>query len=262
MADKTKLQRKILLTAYDNPKMTQAEIARQLNCSSSYVSQVLNRYDGQDAMEARIEELNSQLGIGDTGGVFGASNESTRPEDSINTEVPEVEGNLEDVGPLGALIIAAVVGGYLLLSDPFSGSFSTVRWGIIAACVFVVCGVIFYLYTIYQKDGLSAAVSTAFGGSETGEKEGKSPEDDTPAKSPPAPKSLKDELYFDRAEQECEWCEDHVDQPEVHHIEPRSEGGPNTAKNLIVLCPNCHRKADRGGISQSKLKTKVRRQIG
>ncbi|WP_254763369.1 HNH endonuclease [Natrinema marinum] len=78
-------------------------------------------------------------------------------------------------------------------------------------------------------------------------------------RTPPAPQSLKDELYFDRADQQCEWCGERVDQPEVHHIEPRSEGGPNKPSNLIVLCPGCHAKADRGGISKTKLRSKVRR---
>ncbi|MFP8958140.1 HNH endonuclease [Natrialbaceae archaeon A-CW3] len=66
-------------------------------------------------------------------------------------------------------------------------------------------------------------------------------------------------MYFERASQKCEWCDERVDHPEVHHIRPRSEGGPNTRSNLIVLCPGCHRKADSGGISQTKLRAKVRR---
>ena len=27
---------------------------------------------------------------------------------------------------------------------------------------------------------------------------------------------------------------------EVHHLDPVSRGGPNTAENLLALCPNCH----------------------
>lgn len=76
--------------------------------------------------------------------------------------------------------------------------------------------------------------------------------------TPQAPESLKNELIFGRAKQECEWCGDHLDNPEVHHIKPRSEGGPNEPNNLIVLCPTCHRKADRGGISRTKLRGKLR----
>ena len=29
---------------------------------------------------------------------------------------------------------------------------------------------------------------------------------------------------------------------EVHHIKPLSEGGKDTLKNTVALCPNCHRK--------------------
>lgn len=63
MSEKTELQRQILIEAYDNRHLNQREIAERVGCSRSYVSTVLNRYDGHDAMEARIEELNSQLGI-------------------------------------------------------------------------------------------------------------------------------------------------------------------------------------------------------
>lgn len=76
-------------------------------------------------------------------------------------------------------------------------------------------------------------------------------------KTPPAPESLKNELFFERADRHCEYCGDEIDHPEVHHITPRSEGGQNTPRNLIVLCPNCHRKADRGSISKSKLKYRI-----
>lgn len=79
-------------------------------------------------------------------------------------------------------------------------------------------------------------------------------------KTPPAPDSLKNELFFERANRRCEYCDEEFDQPDVHHIQPRSQGGPNEPGNLIVLCPNCHRKADRGAISQSKLKYKVKQQ--
>ncbi len=80
-------------------------------------------------------------------------------------------------------------------------------------------------------------------------------------KTDPTPENLKNELYFERANQHCEWCEERVDTPEIHHIVPRSEGGKNTASNLIVLCPNCHRKADRGVISRSKLEYKLNRKM-
>lgn len=79
--------------------------------------------------------------------------------------------------------------------------------------------------------------------------------------APPAPDSLKNKLIFGRAGQRCEWCEDQLDHPEVHHIKPRSKGGTNDESNLIVLCPTCHRKADSGGISQTKLRGKLKHKI-
>ena len=41
---------------------------------------------------------------------------------------------------------------------------------------------------------------------------------------------------------------------EVHHIVPVAEGGTEEEQNLIVLCPNCHKKADWGLISRGELK--------
>ena len=37
----------------------------------------------------------------------------------------------------------------------------------------------------------------------------------------------------------CGWKEATCD---IHHIKPKKEGGTNDNSNLIVLCPNCHRK--------------------
>lgn len=77
-------------------------------------------------------------------------------------------------------------------------------------------------------------------------------------KTPPAPDSLKNELFFERANRCCEYCGEDIDHPEVHHITQRSQGGSNDRQNLIVLCPNCHRKADRGAIGKSKLRYQIR----
>lgn len=94
----------------------------------------------------------------------------------------------------------------------------------------------------------------------TEEKDGSSNTGFDQEKTPPPPESLRNELFFERADRRCEYCGDEVDQPDIHHIKPRSDGGPNTPSNLIVLCPNCHRKADNGLISQSKLKYRVKQQ--
>jgi len=61
--------------------------------------------------------------------------------------------------------------------------------------------------------------------------------------SPPPPQSLK-EAVLRHARYRCQNCGlrgRHV-KLEVHHIVPRSKGGSNNFKNLVVLCPNCHSK--------------------
>lgn len=57
MSDLTELQREILLTARDYPRATQSEIAERCDCSPSYVSNVLNRFDSVDAFHAEIDGL-------------------------------------------------------------------------------------------------------------------------------------------------------------------------------------------------------------
>lgn len=69
MAEKTELQRDILITAYNNRRLSQAEIADRVGCSASYVSNVLNRFDNVDAMYAEIEQLNQNLGFEATSGL-------------------------------------------------------------------------------------------------------------------------------------------------------------------------------------------------
>ena len=79
-------------------------------------------------------------------------------------------------------------------------------------------------------------------------------------KTPPVPAALKNKLYYERANGACEHCGERVDQPHVHHIKPRADGGPNTMSNLIVLCPNCHSKADSGLIARHRLRYRARQQ--
>lgn len=166
----------------------------------------------------------------------------------------ETESSQGEKLPPGGLTAALILTGAFFLwsnglqtsSPVFFVSLGLIGWGlaIIVWAVLTTDGLreaLYYLATIDEHQG--------DGGSSESENE----------KTPPTPKNLRDELYFDRANQQCEWCEERVDQPEVHHIIPRSEGGPNNPSNLIVLCPNHHRKADAGVISQSKLKNKVRR---
>ena len=53
----------------------------------------------------------------------------------------------------------------------------------------------------------------------------------------------------------CEYCNEACEpKPETHHIKPFAKGGAHTLANLMSLCPNCHRKADRNMITQQELK--------
>jgi formylglycine-generating enzyme required for sulfatase activity len=55
------------------------------------------------------------------------------------------------------------------------------------------------------------------------------------------PQDIRDKLLVD-AMHRCCLCPQHEDVTDLHHIIPISEDGPNTEENLIVVCPNCHRK--------------------
>ena len=44
---------------------------------------------------------------------------------------------------------------------------------------------------------------------------------------------------------------------EIHHIVPVSKGGSDAYDNLILLCPNCHKKADLGLIPAEQLKERT-----
>ena len=45
---------------------------------------------------------------------------------------------------------------------------------------------------------------------------------------------------------------------EIHHIVPVAEGGNDSAQNLILLCPNCHKAANEGLIEAEDLKNLTR----
>ena len=59
--EKTDLQRQILLTWYENPNATNQQIADACDCSSSYVSQIKNRFDGYDEMEYMFDSQDAEL---------------------------------------------------------------------------------------------------------------------------------------------------------------------------------------------------------
>jgi 5-methylcytosine-specific restriction endonuclease McrA len=63
--------------------------------------------------------------------------------------------------------------------------------------------------------------------------------------------SISIRRYYGDKCQVCGWNEDSCD---VHHIVAKSKSGKNTLDNAVVLCPNCHRLANRGRISEEKLK--------
>ncbi|ADB63930.1 hypothetical protein Htur_5042 (plasmid) [Haloterrigena turkmenica DSM 5511] len=58
---KTDLQRDILLTWYENPNATNKEIADACNCSASYVSEVTNRFDDYNEMEAMMDRQDREM---------------------------------------------------------------------------------------------------------------------------------------------------------------------------------------------------------
>lgn len=45
---------------------------------------------------------------------------------------------------------------------------------------------------------------------------------------------------------------------DIHHIVPASKGGSDAYDNLILLCPNCHKKADLGLIPDEQLKGRTK----
>jgi 5-methylcytosine-specific restriction endonuclease McrA len=49
------------------------------------------------------------------------------------------------------------------------------------------------------------------------------------------------------AEFTCQLCGRHS-HLEVHHILPRSRGGPDAKANLVTLCHNCHRDVHAGHV--------------
>lgn len=159
--------------------------------------------------------------------------------------------------PPGGFGAALFFAGFLLVAT-FWGSFGQVPFQ--AGVVSTVGGAVILGYGGYLvgtqgwRDAQDYFITTddSRSNSSTGDSESET--------TPPAPTDLRNELFFERANRRCEYCNDEIDQPEVHHITPRSEGGPNDPRNLIVLCPNCHRKADRGAISRSTLRYRVKTQ--
>jgi len=58
------------------------------------------------------------------------------------------------------------------------------------------------------------------------------------AKKDPMPPAIA-ETVLTRDDRTCRLCRG-TDLTQIHHIRYRSEGGPHTVENLIVLCGVCH----------------------
>lgn len=171
--------------------------------------------------------------------------------DEIDVALPVDE---DDQLPPGGIALVALLTGAIAI---WTSGFQTSSIVFLTGSGFLVLGLAIIAWAVVVTDDLRESLELL-----ATVEDAKPDSDDADSgseRTPPAPEKLKDDLYFDRADQKCEWCGEHTDQPEVHHIVPRSEGGLNERSNLIVLCPNHHRKADAGAISRSKLKSKVRR---
>lgn len=178
-------------------------------------------------------------------------------ENARDTDRPDAD--LADLPPGGVILTGLGGGGYLLSQTGFAPNSPLFLIGtaLMAAGVLVTA----LAYRVYARDWIDAAIDYLLSTEDTDSETDATSDADSLEKTPPAPQSLKDDLYFNRANQRCEWCEERVDSPDVHHITSRADGGPNEPANLIVLCPNCHRKADRDAIPRSRLKQKVERQL-
>lgn len=174
---------------------------------------------------------------------------------------PEIEDiDLEEIPPIAAPVLSVV-----LIYSVFAVGFGdiTINLAIGGAAVAIFAAFSYKINTVYQQEGVRQAINYAITApAENNNSRKKTSKSEDIEKTPPAPEKMKNELYFERADKQCEWCGKDIDSPDVHHIKPREEGGSNKTSNLIVLCPNCHRKADSGVISRSKLKYQVRKNRG
>lgn len=199
--------------------------------------------DAESIFENMVEGKSPVEGAG--GPVIGGGGAS-------DIELSDSEGDLSDAPPAALLAGGLLAGGFLIAESGLATSSPMFLIG--AALLILPLGVGVLTYRVYNDQGPSEAVDFLLNGADDEEGSGS---DGEATKTPPAPENLRNDLYFERANRQCEWCDEPVDSPDVHHIKPRDEGGPNEPKNLIVLCPNCHRKADRGMISRSKLRRAI-----
>lgn len=192
---------------------------------------------------------------------FGAATPTASVANSnSNIELREAEDSLSDLPPGGLFVVGAIVSALTISQAGLNVSSPVFLVGV--AFLLLPLGIAGLTYRVYStKGGKEAIKFLVSADNEDSEKSSRKSSDETTEKTPPAPQKMKDEIYFERANQLCEWCSDRTDSPEVHHIVARSENGPNEYSNLIALCPTCHSKADKGGISTTKLREKVSRQM-
>lgn len=139
------------------------------------------------------------------------------------------------VVPLVVIAVCLVVGGYGVWERPFDVGVPYVWEGVLLVSA------VGFLYVGWRL---------AAGRSSTA--------DSAPPKTPPAPEPLKEEIVDERADGYCEFCRTEAESLAVHHVVPRSEGGPNVRRNLIALCPTCLKKAADDVYARSELREKVR----
>lgn len=58
------------------------------------------------------------------------------------------------------------------------------------------------------------------------------------------PQDVRDQVLVD-AMHRCCLCPEHDDVVDLHHVIQVSQGGPNSAENLMAVCPTCHGKIHR-----------------
>lgn len=199
-------------------------------------------------VERVFERMQSKQDPGTGLGNFGSGSLSS------GMQTGDGDGELGDLPPGGVLLVGVIGGGLFVFQSGFDPQSVVFLVGV--GLLLLAVAVSAMAYVRYRSGGVGEAAEFLLGDGEeasTAVDEG----EDSVEKTPPAPQKLKDELYFERADRKCEWCDERIDAPEVHHIVPRSKGGPNEPDNLAVLCPNCHQKADRGVISRSRLQYRI-----
>lgn len=210
------------------------------------------RSSGIAAFGSRGSTSNDGSQDTNTGFSLGSGQAGQRGDDPIGDFIEEAEA-LPPGGIALILFLAGIVTIWMYGFEPGNIVFQI-------AAVMAICGLLIFAWGVllFRTKGWSTAIE--FLASVDGEDRSSEQETETTGSSnntSPVPQETKRALRFERAEQSCEWCGQNLDNPEIHHIEPRSEGGSNQRSNLIVLCPTCHRKADRGGISKTMLKDKM-----